>query len=266
MVDVIWGERQTHLVFDRFPYPPDDKGLKRELVGYESEIINVAEHFIEDGDVAIDVGACLGYHTCLLAKLVGEQGLVYAFEPQQKSFDLLTHHVFTANKLNNVACLRAIIWGKHEPEMTLWSPPDIGYSSVHRYVNNYSSETVQAHALDDIIASEHHPRFIKIDVEGSEYAVLYGAREMLAKGVDCVVLEFNYHLLDMCQKTDSEIRGFMAALGYDMFIINIADSNRAGKFVDPIHVAPDVPITLQGGHHINVMFSTREKVRERWKT
>jgi FkbM family methyltransferase len=202
----------------------------------------------------------------LLAKLVGEQGLVYAFEPQQKSFELLTHHAFTANQLNNVACLRSIIWSHHEPEMTLWSPPDIGYSSIYKYVNSYASETVQAHALDSIISEDHHPRFIKIDVEGSELAVLQGAHKMLARGVDCVVLEFNYHLLRLCSKSDSEIREYMAALGYDMFIINIADGKRRDSFIDPVEVAPSVPITLKGGHHINVMFSTREKVSERWKT
>lgn len=264
MVDVVWGQRQTRLNFDRYPYPPDSHGVQRELVGYESEIINVAEHFIEDGDVAIDVGACIGFHTCLLAKLVGEQGIVYAFEPQQKSFDFLTHHVFEANELNNVACLRAIIWNRYEPEMTLWSPPEIGYSSIHRYLNSYDAETVQAHALDDIIAKENHPRFIKIDVEGCELAVLQGARDMLVRGVDCVVVEFNYHLLQMCSKTDFEIREFMASLGYDMFIINIADGERRGFFRDPFRVAPDVPIMLEGGHHINVMFSTEEKVRRRW--
>jgi FkbM family methyltransferase len=265
MVDVVWGQRETHLCFDRYPYPPGSED-HRGAVTYENEIVNVAEHFIEEGDVAIDVGACIGFHTCLLAKLVGEQGIVYAFEPQQISFDLLTYHAFKANQLANVACLRAIIWNESVPKMELWSPPDIGYSSIHRYLNSYQSETVMAVALDEIIPEDQHPRFVKVDVEGSELQVLQGAHKMLVKGVDCVVLEFNYHLLDMCQKTDFEIREYMAALGYDMFIINIAHREKKNVFIDPIMVAPDVPITLKGGHHINVMFSTLEKVSKRWKT
>lgn len=266
MVNVVWGSKETRLSFDRFPYPPGDAMDDRERATYEGEIVNVAEHFLEEGDVAIDVGACLGFHTCLFAKLVGPTGVVYGFEPQLKSFEFLKHHVFEANKLNNVALLRAIIWKEHLPEMELWSPPEVGYSSIHRYLNSYESEVVQAHALDDLISEDHHPRLIKIDVEGCELGVLEGAERMLLRGVDCVVVEFNYHLLEMCSKTDFEIREYMAALGYDMFIINIADKNRKAHFLDPIRVEPHVPIKLQGGHHINVMFSTTEKVRQLWTT
>jgi len=262
MVDVIWGERQTHLTFDRYPYP---EGIDpRELCAYEGEIINAAEHFLEPGDVAIDIGACIGFHTCLLAKLVGPEGLVYGFEPHQKSFDILRNHVFEANACGNVALLRAMMLDKHIPAVTLWSPPEIGYASIHKYANAYESEVAPAYPLDAVISEEHHPRFIKIDVEGSELAVLRGAKEILARGVDCVIVEFNYHILHLCDQSDMEIRRLMADLGYDMFIINIADMNRRGSFVNPILVELNVPITLKGGHHINVMFSTREKVTERW--
>jgi hypothetical protein len=58
----------------------------------------------------------------------------------------------------------------------------------------------------------------------------------------------------------------MADLGYDMFIINIDDGTGTGRLKPPIRVLPHINITLEGGHHINVMFSTEEKVRKRWTT
>lgn len=259
-VDVIWGSKRTPLTFDRYPYPA---GMhERELVGYEGEIINVAERFLEPGDIAVDVGACIGFHTCLFAKLVGETGFVLGFEPQAKSFEFLRAHV-EANRLNNVALLQAAIWKEPVDEMQLWSMPEIGYSSMHKYSNAVECETVRAHALDDILG-DYHPRLMKIDCEASELAALQGARKLLTRGIDCVVLELNYYLLKETQQTDWEIRKYMAALGYDMFVINIDDGNRKGGFMPPILIGPDVPLVLQGGHHINVMFSTRQKVEQRW--
>ena len=101
-------------------------------VGYEPEITNVIERFAEPGDCVIDAGASIGFHTCFMSKLVGESGLVLAFEPQLESYKHLLQHVHVANKLNNVACLRTALWKFDCPELELWSMSEIGYSSFHR--------------------------------------------------------------------------------------------------------------------------------------
>ena len=37
---------------------------------------------IQEGDHVLDVGANLGYYTCIASRLVGEHGKVFAFEPE----------------------------------------------------------------------------------------------------------------------------------------------------------------------------------------
>ena len=37
---------------------------------------------IKEGDIVVDIGANIGYFTLLAARLVGENGRVYAFEPE----------------------------------------------------------------------------------------------------------------------------------------------------------------------------------------
>lgn len=260
MVEVVtWGNSKTLLRFDRHPYPDGHP------FGYEPEVINVIERFVEPGDCVIDAGASIGFHTCLMAKLVGEEGVVLAFEPQLESFKYLAHHVHVANQLNNVACFRMALWKFDCPALELWSVEDIGYSSFHRYMDAVGSEMVEGRALDTLLVADH-PRLIKIDCEGTEAEVLCGAQRILERGVDCVVLELNYHLFEHTGRTDRVIREYMAALGYDMFLISMADGKGNGGFKDPVKVAPEVAITLSGGHHINVMFSTEDKVRQRWTT
>jgi FkbM family methyltransferase len=265
--DVEWGSKKIALRFDKHPYAVAEAVpnavLIEQLQGYEPEILNVFERFVEPGDCVVDAGACIGFHTCFLSKLVGEDGLVFAFEPQLESFQYLAHHVHVSNRLNNVALFKFALWKCDVPELELFSVKDIGYSSLHRYMESIGSEKVEGRALDTLLLHDH-PRVIKIDCEGTEAEVLCGAHNMLARGVDCVVLELNFHLMNSTGQTDRVIREYMAALGYDMFLINLGDG--AGGYLPPSKVEPHLNIKLDGGHHINVMFSTQQKVDERWKT
>lgn len=255
LVNVEWGRDKIPLCFDLYPYDVDHEAP------YEPEVINVYERFVEPGDFVIDAGASVGYHTCLLSKLVGDGGVVLAFEPHLESFRLLAHHVHVANRLGNVACMRTALWKTDCPSLELWSVQDLGYSSFHRYANAETSEMVEGRKLDTLLTTDH-PRLIKIDCEGVEAEVLCGANDTLTRGVDCVILELNYHLMEHTGRSDRTIREYMQALGYDMFLINLGDEN--GGFLPPLKVDPERMITLTNGHHINVLFSTEEKVAQRW--
>lgn len=256
--DFEWGAKRVPLTFDRPPYDgaPDARG-------YEPEILNVVERFLEPGDVAVDAGASIGFHTCFMSRLVGETGLVFAFEPHLESFGFLANHVHLVNKLNNVALANIALWKETAEGMILYSVKDIGYSSLHRYKDGVYDEIVRGAALDDLLGPEDHPRVIKIDTEGTEAEVLLGARKMLERGVDAVILELNYFMMYQVGRSDKPIRAYMDMLGYDMFLINIAA--KGGSYEAPIKVAPDLEMRLRGGHHINVLFSTEEKVKERWE-
>jgi FkbM family methyltransferase len=223
---------------------------------YEPEVADVIRRFLSPGDCAVDVGASIGHHTCLMSRMVGEEGLVFAFEPHGESFKLLVESV-NVNKLNNVAMFQTALWSRDLPEMELWSVPEMGYSSFLRYENATGSEKVACRSLDSFLINDH-PRLIKLDCEGSETNVLAGADRILRKGVDCVVVEFNYWVFRETNLSDLMIRQYMKSLGYDLFIIGV-------KVPYPVKLEPAVSITLEGGHHINVMFSTEEKVRARWR-
>jgi FkbM family methyltransferase len=177
-----------------------------------------------------------------------------------ESFEHLQRNV-TKRGLRNVLTSRVALWSSDMPEIRLWSVEEIGYTSVCQYYSSTGSETVPAIRLDGLGLK---PAFIKIDCELAEYEILRGSEQTLKRGVDCVVLEFNYHLMVQNKMSDHLIRDYMADLGYEMFLIGIEDGR--GAFVDPILIDRKRHIQVQGDlTYMNVMFSNQEKVRELWE-
>jgi Met-10+ like-protein len=76
--------------------------LKKHYYGYliqhapedwmERDALLVKE-LIAPGDVVLDIGANLGWFSRFLARLVGPEGKVYAFEPIPQTYEFLLHNM-----------------------------------------------------------------------------------------------------------------------------------------------------------------------------
>src|SRR5437868_6376075 len=60
---------------------------------YEKEVQAVFTSKVRSGDVVYDLGANAGFYTLLASRLVGDDGHVYAFEPNPENLHYLNEHV-----------------------------------------------------------------------------------------------------------------------------------------------------------------------------
>ena len=83
-----------------FLHPND--GLRLSIRGiYDKYGTIIIKRNVKKNDVVIDLGAHIGYYTLMMAKLVGESGKVFAFEPEPRNLVLLKKNI-KVNCYNNI--------------------------------------------------------------------------------------------------------------------------------------------------------------------
>jgi len=160
------------------------------MTKHEEEIIGLFSP--EKGNTVVDVGAHMGRYTITSSKSVGASGLVIAFEAHPYNFRILQHNL-KLNKLKNVIALNWAVYSK-KSRLKLYLPDeDLGYTMHHSLMTNYLSTKynkdierryveVESDTLDNLLKSRAITKvdWMKIDVEGAEYEVLKGAKEILS--------------------------------------------------------------------------------------
>jgi FkbM family methyltransferase len=141
----------------------------------------------------IDVGANIGYFSCLMSLLAGPAGRVLAIEPEPGNLKLLERNV-EFNRLTNVeihSCAAGATEGS--AMLGLYKPSNRGRHSMVDQ-NMKSTIKVPIKKLDDLTRKVGDGATIwslmKIDVEGYEPFVIEGARETLSR-TKTLVIEYS---------------------------------------------------------------------------
>jgi len=132
------------------------------------------------GDVVIDVGAHIGSYTIRCAKMVGEKGIVIAFEPDPENFKMLLLNI-KINDLKNVMPFPYAV-SRDDGIVELHRSRFLALHSIVRMPQEYiGSINVKAITLDTMVKMLNIKRidWIKIDVEGGEIGVLEGSTNTL---------------------------------------------------------------------------------------
>lgn len=195
------------------------------------------------GDVALDVGAGIGTHAVPMARMVGDEGRVFAFEPERRSFNMLCGNV-ALNEVGNVYCYHEAIGNRvgatKVPEIDVKATINFGGVELFREYEDCPSYLVPIMTLDQ--HDFQRCDFIKVDVEGMEADVLKGARKLIAERKPYVYFESE-------DRTRSECVAIMKSLGYTLFLQNAPLFQSENFFAN----ATDVFVNEQGLHFVTAM-------------
>jgi FkbM family methyltransferase len=153
-----------------------DQNLEKLLGIYELQVQKMLQTTLRPGDVVYDVGGHHGYHSLLASKLVGDRGKVYIFEPLPENRKKIAG-VVSANNCSNCTVVPVAV-SDRIGRTPLFLGTDDSQPSI--LTKPGSSLMVETTTLDDFAARHRRPSLVKVDVEGAEYAVLRGARRLLA--------------------------------------------------------------------------------------
>jgi len=160
------------------PYMSIRERMSFLAFGCDRPIKLLAQRLLSAGDVAVDVGAHVGLVAKPLARIVGEKGLVYAFEPDPSLCKLLRRNVRSQPQIR----VNQFALSERTETATFYLHPTSGMSnSLVNAWEGHSPVTVQCYSMDDWFALEsiHKVALVKIDVEGAEPLVLRGMRGIM---------------------------------------------------------------------------------------
>jgi FkbM family methyltransferase len=146
--------------------------IKANRTFYELDVLMKCREIYLPGTTIIDVGANIGNHTLFFAGVMGAS--VHAFEPHGPSFDLLQLAVAINRLQSNVQLCPAAI-GAQDGFAIMTDGPTTNRGMTACIAGDGEIPMVRL----DSIAFGQPVGLIKIDVEGSEVAVLQGAIRLL---------------------------------------------------------------------------------------
>jgi FkbM family methyltransferase len=180
--------RSFHLPADPGPYA--QIFTRGEFERAESTAVRA---LVRPGDLVVDIGANLGWFSLVMAEAVGPGGEVWAVEPTPPILRALKRNLALNESLNVRVFELALGDAAGTAEIHIFSGLPHGHASVSTLDRtDYNTHEVERRTLDDLLDGRV-PAFVKIDVEGSELAVLRGASATIA--AECPpmwMIEVNY--------------------------------------------------------------------------
>ena len=191
---------------------------------FETDSVSVICRLLSPGAVALDIGANIGAHTLLMARSVGSNGKVYAFEPTQFAIRKLQKNIELNADLESRIVLEQMMLGDSTtslPDQTYSSwPLTHGPARHERHGGRLMPTTgAQTSSVDQYVREAGIRRLdlMKIDVDGYECAVLRGAHSTLTSMRPSIVMEFAPYVLEEAGTSVEGLAEILRRHGYHLY-------------------------------------------------
>ncbi|MCL2511269.1 MAG: FkbM family methyltransferase [Bacteroidales bacterium] len=226
------GKKLRKILYKNLPFERYLKVLSRlYFFSYRSGLLKnnpkirypyFLKNIVKKGDVVIDIGANLGYYSCLFARWVGNSGKVYAVEPVDPVRNVLQKNT------RKYACVEILPYALGQENKTI----QLGNSSlkINGYVASGShfvmdtsnnpeaveNPEITFHAVmrkgSELFSDLARLDFIKCDVEGYETVII--------PEIQCVIQRFRpIVLIETGQENRPKIIAIMTGMGYEPMML-----------------------------------------------
>jgi FkbM family methyltransferase len=184
---------------------------------YDLAVTEVVYRLLAPGDLALDVGANVGYMTSIMASRVGPQGQVVSFEPQPEIYATLERNV---REWRNRAPIGDVttyndalsdVSGVGALNIPRDNDPNHERASLRDFKREHSSIEVQVSRLDDVSLPAGAIALLKLDTERHELEVLRGAHSALSSVTTLIVEEH--------EEPPTPVTELLLAEGFSLFTV-----------------------------------------------
>ena len=216
----------------------------------EGDEIALIAQCVRPGNRVVDVGANVGFYSAHLARCVGPTGTVYAFEPGAENFARLLARARVYRQIHPV---RAAVTDR-DGTTDLHLSPDLNVD--HRtYATDEQRQkvTVDAISLDSFLRRGEVVDFIKMDIQGGEYAALLGMRDVVARSPTVRILMELWPFVH--ERFGAGTRTLLSLLESYGFVVRRMGSPDPGR-----RLSPDSPLPERDdpNHYFNVLCARPE--------
>ncbi len=218
------------------------KSLNLQIRRYQAGLDEAREHLIRSLkiDKVIDGGANIGQWADQLVKKYPHIRF-YSYEPWLSAFEVLERKSKSANNWLVFNCGV----GNVESEVEFHVASNFGMSSSVLEPSNHllsfpsvvfeKTETVQIKRLDDFPELHGGRKYLKLDVQGSEYSALLGAEKLMTE-VTAIEIEASFSPMYKGEKDFTDMLAYLKSIGFTPFHIFTPAIEVTGKsnYVDMI--------------------------------
>ena len=207
----------------------------REYGEWSEKLLQKILLLLNESDYVVDIGSHIGLMTIPIAKKIGDEGLVYSFEPQKMMYNLQCGNL-ALNNVKNVEIFNAAM-GKSTGEIFV---DDIDYSELGNFggfgikkdydyskfikITNRKKMKVTVSNLDQFLILKKC-NLIKLEAELLEKEILQGGLKFLEKFRPIIVAEND-------PKHPYELNKYLMSKNYKLFWFEYNFFNQNNYFIN----------------------------------
>jgi FkbM family methyltransferase len=196
------------------------KSPNPEYFNYEHYHYLGLKLLVSPGDTVFDVGSSYGVMSCLISKLCGPEGRVFAFEANPVLIERAME-LAKVNKIKNINFINKFVGEKSDAAIDFFVVPgdhsasSTGNPEILKFHSDAVLTKVDTVSVDDFVKETAVvPDVCMIDIEGAEYIALKGMENLLSNNdVDLVIETHGDEMLKIGGNVDSLLQ-ILQKFGY----------------------------------------------------